>query len=234
MLIPSQSWGEDIAIDSSFVKLNLESIKQSIAHYNVKIIAVTKYFGLKAIKAGYEAGIRDFAESRAQDAISKIELLPQEIRENSIFHFIGHLQSNKADKVVKYFDVIQSVDSLKIATAISKAACSLNKKERILLQVNNAGEEQKSGYSKEQLRKDMSELLSLEGIEIIGLMNMAPFGASEEELAKLFKDIREFKDELENSFNITLKELSMGMSDDYKVAVKEGATMVRIGRKLFT
>ena len=234
MLIPSQSWGEDIAIDSSFVKLNLDSIKQSIAHYNVKIIAVTKYFGLKAIEAGYEAGIRDFAESRALEAIEKIEQLPQEIRENSIFHFIGHLQSNKADKVVKHFDVIQSVDSLRIASAISKAACSLSKREKILLQVNNAGEEQKSGFSKEQLRKEMSDILSLEGIEVIGLMNMAPLGASEEELARLFKDIREFRNELQKSFNITLKELSMGMSDDYKVAVKEGATMIRIGRKLFT
>ena len=234
MLIPSQSWGEDIAIDSSFVKLNLDSIKQNIAHYNVKIIAVTKYFGLKAIKAGYEAGIRDFAESRALEAIEKIEQLPQEIRENSTFHFIGHLQSNKADKVVKHFDVIQSVDSLKIASAISKAACSLNKRERILLQVNNAGEEQKSGYSKEQLRKEIGDILSLEGIEVIGLMNMAPLGASEDELTRLFKDMREFRDELEKSSNITLKELSMGMSDDYKVAVKEGATMVRIGRKLFT
>ena len=234
MLIPSQSWGEDIAIDSSFVKMNLDSIKQNIAHYNVKIIAVTKYFGLKAIKAGYEAGIRDFAESRALEAIEKIEQLPQEIRENSTFHFIGHLQSNKADKVVKHFDVIQSVDSLKIASAISKAACSLNKRERILLQVNNAGEEQKSGYSKEQLRKEIGDILSLEGVEVIGLMNMAPLGASEDELTRLFKDMREFKDELEKSSNITLKELSMGMSDDYKVAVKEGATMVRIGRKLFT
>ena len=234
MLIPSQSWGEDIAIDSSFVKLNLDSIKQSIAHYNVKIIAVTKYFGLKAIKAGYEAGIRDFAESRALEAIEKIEQLPQEIRENSTFHIIGHLQSNKVDKVVKHFDVIQSVDSLKIASAISKAACSLNKRERILLQVNNAGEEQKSGYSKEQLRKEIGDILTLEGIEVIGLMNMAPPGASEDELTRLFKDMREFRDELEKSSNITLKELSMGMSDDYKVAVKEGATMVRIGRKLFT
>ena len=234
MLIPSENWGKDIAMSSSLVKSNLSTIQEDIAHYKVKIIAVTKYFGLKAIEAGYEAGIRDSAESRAIEAIEKIKQLPEEIRKKSKFHFIGHLQSNKAEKVVKYFDVIHSVDSLKIASVISKTACSLNKREKVLLQINNAGEEQKSGYSKEQLRKEMSELLSLEGIEIIGLMNMAPLGASEEELARLFKDIREFRDELEKSFNIKLKELSMGMSDDYKVAVKEGATMVRIGRKLFT
>jgi len=234
MLIPSQSWGEDVAVDSSLVKLNLESIKTNIAHCNVKIIAVTKYFGLKAIKAGYEAGIRDFAESRANEAIAKIEQLPQEVRENSCFHFIGHLQSNKAEKVVKNFDYIHSVDSLKIATAISKAACSFNKKEKIFLQINNSGEEQKSGYTKEQLRTDMKSILALEGLEILGLMNMAPLGAAEGELVRLFSDVREFRNELEKSFQISLPELSMGMSDDYQVAIKCGATMVRIGRKLFT
>ena len=234
MLIPSQSWSEDIAIDSSLVKFNLRSIQENIAHCNTKIIAVTKYFGQKAIQAGYEAGIRDFAESRAIEAIKKFEALPSEIKENSTFHFIGHLQSNKAEKVVKHFDIIHSVDSLKIASAISKAACSLNKREKVLLQVNNAGEEQKSGYSKEQLRNDMAEILSLEGIEVIGLMNMAPLGAEEAELHRLFGDIRKFRDELEEKFKITLKELSMGMSDDYKIAAEEGATIIRIGRKLFT
>ena len=234
MLIPSQSWGEDIAIDISLVKNNLNEIQTNIAHYNVNIIAVTKYFGLKAIEVAYKAGIRNFAESRAQDGIKKLVNLPDEIKKNSTFHFIGHLQTNKADKVVKYFDVIQSVDSLRIAEAISRAACLNKKRVKILLQVNNAGEEQKSGYSKEQLREDMSKILSLECIDIIGLMNMAPLGASEKRLGALFKDVKEFRDELEQKFNISLPELSMGMSDDYIVATREGATMIRIGRKLFT
>ena len=234
MLIPSQSWGEDIAIDSSLVQSNFRSIKENIAHYNVKIIAVTKYFGLKAIKAGYEAGIRDFAESRAQDAVKKIAELPEDIKQNSTFHFIGHLQTNKVDMVVKNFDIIHSVDSLKVAKAISKSACSLNKREKVLLQINNAGEEQKSGYAKEQLISEIEDLVSLEGIEIIGLMNMAPLGETEENLHRLFKDIKEFRDQLEKEYNIELPELSMGMSDDYKIAVEEGATMIRIGRKLFT
>ena len=234
MLIPSQSWGEDIAIDSSLVELNLNAIKQKIAHYNVKIIAVTKYFGLKAMQAGYEAGIRDFAESRANESIKKIQMLPDEIRKNSTFHFIGHLQSNKAEKVVKHFDVIHSVDSLKIAQAISKAACSLNKKEKIFLQINNAGEEQKSGYDKEQLKKEFIKILALDGVDILGLMNMAPLGADKETLEFLFSDIKNFRDELEKEYEVTLPELSMGMSDDYEIAVKNGATMIRIGRKLFT
>ena len=234
MLIPSESWGEDIAVDSSLVKSNLSKIKQQIAHYNVKIIAVTKYFGIKAIEAGYKAGLRDFAESRALEGIEKINKLSDEVRNNSIFHFIGHLQTNKADKVVKNFDIIHSVDSFKIATAISKSACSLNKREKVLLQVNNAEEEQKYGYSKVRLKEEISEILSLDGIEIIGLMNMAPFGASDEVLDDLFKDMRVYRDELEREFNIRLPELSMGMSDDYEFAVKNGSTMIRIGRKLFT
>ena len=233
MLIQSNDWGEDIKMDGSLVKTNLQEIQTNIAHYNVKIIAVTKYFGLDAILAGYEAGIRDFGESRALDAIEKIKKLPEELRKNSTFHFIGHLQSNKAEKVVQHFDVIHSVDSLKIAKTISEAACRLNKREKVLLQINNAGEEQKSGYSKEELKSEFAEIIKLEGLEVIGLMNMAPLEAEEDELKRLFKDVREFRDELEKEFNVTLPELSMGMSNDYKIALTEGATIIRIGRKLF-
>ena len=233
-MIPTNRWNNNIAIDSDLVQKNLNEIKNDIAHCKVKIIAVTKYFGLKAIEAGYKVGIRDFAESRVQDAVKKIESLPEEIRKNSTFHFIGHLQSNKVRPAVRHFDVIQSVDSLKIAKAISDEACLLNKREKVLLQVNNAGEEQKSGYSKEELKKDFDILKQLPRIEILGLMNMAPLGASEEELSRLFGDVCVFKSELEKEFNVVLNELSMGMSDDYIVAVREGATMIRIGRKLFT
>ena len=233
MLIPSQDWGEGLKFDSSMVKTNLQQIQKNIAHSKVKIIAVTKYFGLEGIVAGYEAGLRDFGESRAVEAVKKIETLPDEIRTGSTFHFIGHLQSNKAHKVVKYFDVIHSVDSLKIAGTISEAACSLNKREKILLQVNNAGETQKFGYTKEALKADFAEILKLEGVDVIGLMNIAPLGADKDTLASLFGDIRVFRDELEAEFNVKLPELSMGMSDDYEIAVKEGATIIRIGRKLF-
>ena len=233
MLIPSQNWGEEIQINRSLVTENFLEIKQSIAHSKVKIIAVTKYFGLDAIKAGYEAGIRDFGESRAIESIQKIETLPDEIRKNSTFHFIGHLQTNKVDKVIKHFDVIHSVDSLKLAQTISTKACSANKREKVLLQINNAGEEQKFGYNKEKLRAEFQEILELEGIQVTGLMNIAPLDASEAELHKLFRDVRLFRDSLENEFDIRLPELSMGMSNDYKIAVEEGATIIRVGRKLF-
>ena len=234
MLIPSQNWGKETTADSSSIKQNLNEIQQNIAHCKTKIIAVTKYFGLSSIIAGYEAGIRDFAESRAKEGSEKINLLPESIRKNSTFHFIGHLQTNKVGIAVRNFDVIQSVDSLRVAEAISDAACHLNKREKVLLQVNNAGEEQKSGYTKEQLKLDFDKVLALKGLEVLGLMNIAPFGADEVSLGELFEDIKQFRDELEKEFNVALPELSMGMSDDYKVAIKHGATMVRIGRKLFT
>ncbi|MCQ2753918.1 MAG: YggS family pyridoxal phosphate-dependent enzyme [bacterium] len=233
-LIPSNQWGHDVSIDLKLVKDNLFEVKNKIAHCKTKIIAVTKYYGLDAVKKGYEAGLRDFGESRAIEAVEKIKQLPDEVRQNSTFHFIGHLQSNKAEKVVEYFDCIHSVDSLKLARVISESACQINKRERILLQVNNAGEEQKFGYSKEELLQDMSELLKLDSIEIVGLMNMAPIEATERELTDIFSDLREFRNKLEKDYDIKLPELSMGMSNDYEIALKEGATMIRIGRKLFT
>ena len=226
-------WGEDISVDSTRVKENLQKIKENIAHSNVKIIAVTKYYGRNSIIAGYENGIRDFAESRIPESIHKLESLPEEIRKNSTFHFIGHLQSNKVEKVVKNFDVIHSIDSLKIAQLVSQKACLLNKKMRILLQINNANEEQKSGFSKDGLLESMEKLLQLKGIEIVGLMNIAPINASEERLHYLFADIRKYRDYLEEKFQTSLPELSMGMSNDYKVAIEEGATTIRIGRELF-
>ncbi len=233
MLIPTKDWGEDLKINAQAVKANLQEIQQTIAHSKVKIIAVTKYFGRDGIIKGYEAGIRDFGESRANDAIEKIESLPREIKENSTFHFIGHLQSNKVSKVVQHFDVIHSVDSLKLAKTISQVACNLNKRERILLQVNNAGETQKFGYSKENLLNEFQEILKLENLDIIGLMNIAPLEAEPKELGHLFQDIRTFRDLLEERFETKLPELSMGMSNDYTIAIKEGATIIRIGRKLF-
>lgn len=233
-LIPASRWGDEVLIDTKLVERNLLEIENKIAPCKPIIIGVTKYFGLDAIVSGYKAGLRNFGESRALDAIRKIESLPDEIRKNSNFHFIGHLQSNKAEKVVEFFDYIHSIDSLKLATVVSNAACRLNKREKVLLQVNIAGELQKFGYDKEKLKADMPELLNLESIEIVGLMSMATFGASDAELRTQFSDLRKLRDEIEVDFNIKLPELSMGMSDDYHIAIQEGATIIRIGRKLFS
>jgi pyridoxal phosphate enzyme (YggS family) len=232
-LVPADCWGIGVCADTNCIRERLLDIKKHIAPCKPRIIGVTKYYGLDSILRGYEAGLRDFGESRVLDAIKKIESLPNNIRESSTFHFIGHLQTNKAEKAVKYFDYIHSVDSLKLAKVISKISGDTNRQIKILLQVNNAGEEQKSGYSKAELLKDLPEILKLDNLDVAGLMNIAPLGASEQTLRALFRDIADFRTELEKKFDIKLNELSMGMSDDYEIAVSEGATMIRIGRKLF-
>ena len=130
------------------IKQVLSQIQEQIAPYTPNIVAVTKYFGREAILDAYQVGLRNFGESRAVEAIEKINSLPEEVKESSKFHFIGHLQSNKVNKVVKNFDVIHSVDSLKLAQAISDEALKEGKVQDIFLQLNNANEEQKFGFSK--------------------------------------------------------------------------------------
>ncbi len=215
------------------IKNNLLRIQEEIAPYKPNIIAVTKYFDENSIVAAYNAGLRDFAESRANEAVEKLNKLPQNVRETSKFHFIGHLQTNKVKKVVSNFDCIHSVDSVKLAKVISDEAQRIGKVQDMLLQVNNACEEQKFGFSKEELFNVFEEISKLSNLNVIGLMNMAPLLASESELERLFQDVFEIKEQLQERFNCKLNELSMGMSQDYKIAVKHGATMLRIGRKLF-
>ena len=220
-----------MTIDS--VRDNLLRVKKTIVPYTPNIIAVTKYYGLEAILDAYEVGLRNFGESRANDAIQKIENLPDEIRKNSKFHFIGHLQTNKVDRVVRYFDYIQSVDSVKLAKTISESAGRIGKVQKVLLQINISGEVQKFGFSERELYDNFEELLKLPNLKIDGFMCMAPLGASEEELDKVFKKAGQIKSELNKKYSLDLKELSMGMSDDYERAVANGATMIRLGRILF-
>lgn len=215
------------------VKENLLQIQEEIAPYKPNIIAVTKYFDETAVINAYNAGLRDFAESRVIEAITKINNLPADVRNNSRFHFIGHLQTNKVKKAVANFDYIHSVDSYKLAKAISDEAQNTGKVQNILLQVNNADEVQKFGFSKQQIFDIFISIKSLPNINIAGLMNMAPLGAPEDELNRLFEEVAQIRNKLETDLNCSLKELSMGMSQDYKIAVKHGATMLRIGRKLF-
>lgn len=215
------------------VRQNLLRIQEEIAPYTPNIIAVTKYFDESAMIDAYNAGLRNFAESRVIEAIEKINNLPTDVKNNSKFHFIGHLQTNKVKKVIGHFDYIHSVDSYKLAKVISDEARNAGIVQKILLQVNNANEEQKFGFSKDEIFEVFNSIKELPNIEICGLMNMAPLGATDEELNYLFEDILQIKLRLEKEFNYKLQELSMGMSQDYKIAVKHGATMLRIGRKLF-
>lgn len=216
------------------IKSNLLQIQEKIVPYTVNIIAVTKYYDTDVMLSAYKAGLRHFGESRAVDAVRKINELPDDVRKNSTFHFIGHLQSNKVRLVVNNFDYIHSVDSLKLAQIISDEAIKAHKKQKVFLQLNNACEEQKFGFSKGELLKDFKSIIDLEGLEVLGLMNIAPLTQDRQELTRLFKDVKDFQMELEEKYEVKLNDISMGMSNDYDIAVANGATWVRIGTKLFS
>lgn len=220
-------------MQEELIRRNFLQIQEEIAPYSLNIIAVTKYFDERAMEAAYKAGLRNFGESRAVEAVEKIRQLPDEVRNNSKFHFIGHLQTNKVKKVVGVFDLIHSVDSLKLAEVISDEALKYGKVQDILLQLNNAGEEQKFGYSKEALFEDFPKITALKGVKVKGIMNIAPLGVDEKTLETLFTNVVSVRDELQNKFGCELKDISMGMSQDYKIAARCGSTMLRIGRKLF-
>lgn len=216
------------------IRKNLNEIRERIVPFKPNIVAVTKYFDETAIVAAYACGLRDFAESRTVEAIEKIYRLPSEIRETSRFHFIGHLQGNKVRKTVENFDLIQSVDSLKLAVKISDVASGIGKVQDVLLQLNNANEIQKFGFSKPELFENFSKILCLPNVRVKGLMSMSPLGADEALVRGLYSEISRIKSELEAKFDCVLSDISMGMSQDYVIAAQEGATMLRIGRKLFS
>ena len=143
------------------------------------------------------------------------------------------MQTNKVKQAVKVFDYIHSVDSVKLAHSISEHAAQIGKVQRVLIQINNANEEQKFGFSKDEIFGCFEQVQSFKSLEIVGVMNMAPLGISEEEIGNLFSEIVQIRNELEEKFNCNLPEISMGMSQDYRIAAQQGSTMLRIGRKLF-
>ena len=215
------------------IRENFEKIKTQIVPYKPTIIAVTKYFDEQQIIKYYEMGFRNFGENRVKDALDKINKLPEEIIQNSKFHLIGHLQTNKAKLAVGKFDLIHSVDSIKLAKVISEEAERQGIVQKILLQINNAREEQKSGFSPEEIKSAFKEIMAIRSIKICGVMNMAPIDSSDEELHKLFGNIKQINDVLQSEFRVELKQISMGMSRDFRIALEEGATMIRLGRILF-
>lgn len=215
------------------VKKNLLQIREEIEPWKPNIIAVTKYFDENAIIAAYEAGLRHFAEARANEAIEKIAKLPDEIKQNSTFHFIGHLQSNKVKKVVANFDYIHSIDKYELAEKVSQEAQKIKKTQKVFLEINTAQEEQKFGFSADNISENFAKIQKLENIEVVGLMNMTPLGAEEKTSQTLFEELKNLQTKLNQEFGVNMKELSMGMSQDYKIAAQVGSTFLRIGRKLF-
>ena len=209
------------------IKDSLEMVLKDIKGYNPRIIAVTKYYDERKMIEAFKAGLRDFAESKALDAIEKINKIDDTTRAQSIYHFIGHLQTNKVKHVVGAFEYIHSVDSLKLAKCIDDEANKKGIKQKILIQVNNANEAQKFGIEPAQLENLINEVANLKSLDLVGLMNIAPLTDDKDELRRLFSEMKKLVDEYQ------LKELSMGMSHDYKIALECGATMIRLGRILF-
>ncbi len=193
----------------------------------VEIVAVTKTHGPDAVEAAWNAGLRSVGENKVQEALDKMGQVDVPVA----WHLIGHLQRNKA-KFAARFALIHSMDSPRLADALHDAGVREGRRLRVLAQVNVSGEESKGGYSVDALKDDAQRLLGLEGIEVVGVMTMAPFDAPDAVLRATFAGARSARDVLAAAGH-PARELSMGMSNDYELAVEEGATMVRLGTILF-
>lgn len=212
---------------------NLARIKQTIGENPVKLIAVTKSAKPAQIEEAYASGVTEFGESRIQDVIAKMEVLPPPVVHNSKWHFIGHLQSNKVKQAIGRFDLIHSVHSLNLAKEISKVAAGRNLVQPILLQVKVIEDADKSGFSPSELRDQFAQIKNLPGLKIEGLMTITPLTDDKEVWKECFNGLRDLRDELAKEHGVSLQELSMGMSTDWQEAINCGATMVRIGTAIF-
>ena len=210
-------------------RVNAQCVASGINSDIVKLIAVSKYFGIDAITEVNNHGIINFGENKAQELRDKFKLLGNRVN----WHFIGTLQRNKAKYVVKAASLIHSVDSLLLAGEINKQAAINNKTQDILLEVKTSFEDTKSGLNREEQVIELVEhCKTLSNVNLLGLMTMAPFTDDEQLIRKSFSDLRKLKDKInQKGFNLT--ELSMGMTNDFEIAIDEGATMLRIGSAIF-
>jgi pyridoxal phosphate enzyme (YggS family) len=211
---------------------NIETIRQRIAAAtrragrtaaDVELIAVSKKVAPELIEEALQAGVTLFGENKVQEAKAKIPQVSSRAR----WHFIGHLQSNKARDAVALFEVIHSVDSVKLAAELDKWAERAGKTQNILLEVNVSGEARKFGLKPEDVPAALAEINRMPRLQVEGLMTMAPLVEDAEKARPFFRRLRQLRDEL------NLRHLSMGMSHDFEVAVEEGATLVRVGTAIF-
>ena len=219
---------------------NLAEIRKHIPQY-VTLVCVSKFHPAEAIMEAYNAGERDFGESRVQELLPKYEALPKDIR----WHFIGHLQTNKVKMIVPFVHLIHSVDSLRLLETINKEAEKIQRKVRVLLEVHVAKEETKSGFSPEELEQLRIKNFELRDcfpwVEVCGIMGMATNTDDVEEWRRCFREIKILASHLSPIVNSEAPDrsqseypmISMGMSDDYQIAIEEGSNMVRIGSSIF-
>jgi pyridoxal phosphate enzyme (YggS family) len=197
----------------------------------IVLVAVSKTKPVAMVEMAFRLGVTDFGENRVQEALPKIaEFRPEGLR----WHMIGHLQSNKAGKAVSSFDCVQSVDSLHLAQLLNRHAAQLTVHLPVLLEVNISGEESKEGMTPSEVHALAWQIVSLPHLDVQGLMTIAPLVDKAEEARPVFRGLRELRDQLRNEVPACAwQHLSMGMTDDYRVAIEEGATIVRIGRAIF-
>lgn len=199
---------------------------------SIQLVAVSKTVSMEKIKTAVEAGITVFGENYIQEATNKISAMDDD---SVKWHFIGHLQTNKAKYAVNFFDLIHTVDSLKLASAINRHAQKINKIQPVLIQVNLSGESSKSGIKKEETLDLIRRVSELSNLSVKGLMTMPPYFNDPENARPFFKTLADLREEIRSEAipGVEMTELSMGMSGDYPVAIEEGATLVRIGTSIF-
>lgn len=235
----------NIADNIAIVK---EQIASACARVNrnetgVTLVAVSKTQPESLILDAIDAGLTHFGENRLEEAQIKVPAINQQLETVPTWHFIGHIQSRKTKDVVPLFDVLHSIDRLKIARKLSDSGQKLERTIEIMLEINISGETAKYGFEasnwkvdakiKEALWKNVSEICTMPHLNIRGLMTMAPFYDNMEDTRPIFAGLAELRDELQDSLDIALPDLSMGMTNDFPVAIEEGATIVRVGRAIF-
>lgn len=230
-------------VENDLIQEKLNSMRQLVAdcaekfgrpRESVKLIAVSKFFPATDIAAARLAGQLDFGESKVQELIDKQHYFADRPEGEGIcWHLIGHLQSNKVKSAVELADLIHSVDSLKLIEKLDQAAEAAGKRCKILLEFNISGEISKHGFYPEEARAAIASVLQSSNLELCGLMTMAPEGADYQAQLAIFSALRDLRDYFSSEFDISLPELSMGMSGDYEAAIASGATMVRIGSAIF-
>lgn len=221
--------------NSDFIKKNIDKIRTNVLSFgkNIQIIAVTKTVSIENIEKAIEAGITDIGENKVQEALPKIEVLKNK-HKNIKIHFIGHLQTNKVNKITGKVDLIQSVDCFKLAEKISNAAALLNKVQDVLLELKTSEEETKFGIIPENIFVEYESIIKLKNIKVKGIMTMAPYFENAQKARPYFVKSKQIFDELKQTFKKPEFEiLSMGMTNDYIIALEEGANMIRIGTGIF-
>jgi hypothetical protein len=213
---------------------NITFFRNKLLNTGCRLVAVSKTQPVEKLKEAYDAGQRIFGENKVQELIAKHSQLPADIE----WHMIGHLQTNKVKQLVPFVSLIHSVDSFKVLEEINKQAKKINSTVNCLLQIYIAKEESKFGFDEAELMELLSagKIAQLDSIKIIGLMGMATFTDNKEQVRAEFKSLKSLFDrlaQLDLPANMQMKEISMGMSQDYEIAIAEGSTLVRIGTSLF-